>query len=305
MTAEATRTAIQLIGEGWEIVQEPIQAEVTQVLDSLPTPPPAEVRALFEYSDGGYIQDVEIFTLLEMQQVNAERRYFADFPSAVFFAGDGGDGWFFIDAADDMGHGVGAIFWCDRASMTWGRCIPCSDSLPEFLLAVNGGETPWFDRADLIRQSTNDMLAALDAQQDSWLPNAPATIDDIYDASTRVGYMLPYPLKMLLQKSNGMIFSRSGVVIANAGEFIGLGGIPDTTEAPPLILFAQQQHVQYAVTTHTWQSLKGVEPVGEGFVVGFVAGQLITQAKVLGWLAYVIEEWLDPQLIEGADNGTK
>lgn len=307
-TPDAMRAALVQIREGWEVYQEPNAAEVARVLADLPTPPPPELRLLYEFSEGGYLNDVEIFVLLELEQVNHERRYFRDFPSAIFFAGDGGDGWFFIDTGDDMGHGAGAIFWCDRASMSWGRCIPCADSLPAFLLAVHAGETPWLEREDLIRQSTADMLAALDAHPDAWLPAPPATIDDIYTAAEQIGVMLPYPLKELARRSNGLIFARSGVAVAAVREFVGFDIPLSGMDAPPLILFARQEAVQFAVTTHTWRGLAGVEPVAEGFVVRLQPGQIVTQAAVLGWLPYVIEDWLLPVTAhegEGTENGTQ
>lgn len=301
MSAKEMREALKTIGDDWQVQQPPVPAEVERVFASLPVPPTPELRVLYEHSEGGYVGEVEIFVLLELQQVNREPRYRRDFPSALFFAGDGGDGWFFIDTGNDMGYGEGAIFWVDRSSMTWGRTVPCGDSLPEFLLAVHRGEKPWQENDDLIRQTTDAMLALLDANPGLWVGNPPATITQIYDAARQIGAPVSYPLTELLLKSNGLVFAKTGIAIAGVQQFIGIGNLPGVAGAPPAMLVGQDRQYQYAVTTAAWRDLAHVASVGEGFAVRAQPGQWIGQGEVLGWLPYVVEEWLKPQTPEGQD----
>jgi hypothetical protein len=294
MSLDAMKAAIQKIGDDWEIQQTASQTEIDETFAKLPNKPSPELRLMYEHSNGGYINELEIFVLFEMEQVNSDKSYFRDFPSAIFFASDGGSGWFFIDTNDDMGHGEGAIFWVDRGSMTWGLTIHCADSLEEFLLIVADGKRPWFEKEDLTRQSTNDMLALLDKEDKKWHANPATSFEELTAAVERIGAALPYPLRLLLKKSNGLIFLETGVVIANVSQFKAFGTVPNV-QAPPAIIFAQEQNSQYAITTPMWASLTNVEYLSEGFVIRLMAGQTLQQAKVLGWLPYVIEEWLLPK----------
>jgi len=292
MSVSDMRDLLNQIGDQWEIGQPSDPDEVTRVFEALPNTPPPSMRALYDFSNGGYLGDVAIFVLFELQNVNQQQHLFETFPSAVFFASDGGDGFFMIDTGNDLGFGADHIYWCDRSALQRDHCVPCGESLVEFLRIVARGDRPW--DGDTIRQiGVQQMAQTLDAHTGQWISNPPATFGEVRQAGQQVGAAIPVVLRELLKLSNGITFGGSGVTVAPAAQLIGLGQPVTEANLSPAVLFARDAAYHYALTTGVWSEQSGVPALGEGYVLRFRLGQSLEQAEVIGWLPDIVQRWLE------------
>ncbi len=61
------------------------------------------------------IGNIYVFTPYVIENVHQEQDFlFEHIPGALFFASDGGDGFFFIDTDGSLGCGKDAVFWGSR-----------------------------------------------------------------------------------------------------------------------------------------------------------------------------------------------
>ncbi len=294
MTPTVTMTeALQAISDVWEARQEITIEDICSEAEVLPISIPTDLLAFYKHGIGGYIHDVEVFSLHELIDVNQDRRFVVEFPSAFFFAGDGGGGWYFFDTQNDMGFGVGAIFKAARGSMRYRTCVYCSSDISEFFLEASTEEPSWLDRDDLARQEANDVVSLLDSNARSWKSEDPASYEDMNTLMSKIGGSLPYALKILWMKSNGVLFPASGVRLMSTDEASALGS-PNCDEAPsPLVIIATRETTQYAMTTYGWCDVAGERPKGEGLMVALEAGETIENAKMVGLLSELVKLWLE------------
>ncbi len=294
MAVDRMRDLLNAIGDQWEIRQPSDPDDITRVFDSLPNTPPPDLRALYAFSNGGYLGDVAIFVLFELQNVNQQPALFGSFPSAIYFASDGGDGFFMIDTGDDLGFGVNCIFWCDRSALQRDYCVPCGVSLVGFLQSVARGERPW--DGDTVRKlGVRHMQQALEAHAGQWIASPPATPGEVRRAGQQAGAAVPVVLRDLLLISDGITFGGSGVTIASAAQLIGLGEPVTEANLSPAVLFARDAVFHYALTTGVWNEQAGVPPTGDGYVLRFRLGQSLDRAENIGWLPDVVGRWLERQ----------
>lgn len=83
---------------------------------------------------------IDIFDPAEMEDVRGQTGYHAAVPGAVFFASDGGSGWFFEDTTGKLGGTKSAVMWGDRSGMRTGLRRVAPD-IGAFLRAAAAGET--------------------------------------------------------------------------------------------------------------------------------------------------------------------
>lgn len=292
MTVGEMRDLLHELGDQWQVGQPSDPDEVTRVLHGLPNTPPPSLRALYDFSNGGYLGDVAIFVLFELENVSRQQHLFEHFPSAIFFASDGGDGFFMIDTGNDLGFGADHVFWCDRGALQRDYCVPCGESLVAFLRRVARGERPW--DGETVRQiGVRRITQALDAHTGQWIGSLPATFGEVRQAGQQVGAAIPVVLREMLKVSNGITFGGSGVTIAPAAQLIGLGQPVTEANLSPAVLFARDSAYHYALTTGVWGKQGGVPALGEGVVLRFRLGQSLEQAEMIGWLPDVVERWLE------------
>jgi hypothetical protein len=138
--------AIDELGERLNLGGPAGAEKIAEAEGVLVRPMPEALKVLYRRGDGGAIgSHVDIFDLTDFRDVNLKRaEHPADYlPSAVYFASDGSDGFFFIDTDGSLGEGKDAVLWADRARRTPADAIPCAPNLATFLRLAVAGEKPW------------------------------------------------------------------------------------------------------------------------------------------------------------------
>jgi len=129
------------------------------VVDTLPPNAPTDLRTVFAALAGTTIepddaQPIDIFDVDEMRDVRGQTGYAEALPSAIFFASDGGDGWFYVDTDGSIGGTAGAVLWGDRCAMRRETSVRVAPDLAGFLVAAaNGKAYPNVDAPSIAHES--------------------------------------------------------------------------------------------------------------------------------------------------------
>jgi hypothetical protein len=247
---------------------------------------PIELEHFYAHSDGADIGDVSIFQIDdELLGVNTART-----PKTrpfVFFASDGGDGFFAIDTQAKLKHGVGAVYWADRSSASLRSWIFCAASFAAFLQVLGTGATPWKARS-LADVDLDQMVATLEAHHDRWTGGMPLELGDTFDAGIRVGVRFPTSLNTLLGVANGLRIPGAGVTIFDQDKITAVEGSTRENGRPGALWIANDADGnRYALTMIGWRGSEGSDVVRVG------PGESAETAPIIGQLAAVVVAWLE------------
>jgi hypothetical protein len=272
-------SVLDQVGDGWTSGR-PEQIAETEAVLGVPLPP--ELRAFYETVDGGYIGEVMIFGLDDVRVVNPEYR--AWIPSGVFFAADGGQGFFFVDA-DGGVDAPGAVLWTDRGVCIPDDCVPCAPSLVELLRALGAGARPW--NGDSLRDRAMEaMQLALAAAPDRWHASAQADVVACRKASGRLVAKVR-ELEHLAAVADGLIVPAAGVTLRPLERIEPVDGAQvEDGLTGALWIGERSDGTRLALTVRGWR-----EPNG-GRVLAVAPGQDPKDAPVLGSLPEVVRGWL-------------
>jgi hypothetical protein len=255
---------------------------------------PDRLKTLLAAAHGAYLGSISLFSLDELEDVHrAQDHLFTYMPSVIFFASDGGDGFFFIDPDNALGQGEEAIFWVYRGSTVPKNSVPCGENLEAFLTSLAQGEEVW-KGSSLEERAIARMLETLDAHQDRWTGKQGAGLSDVLDIADRHQLRAPKVLEKLLRRSNGAVFLPVGIRIWEAQEIKRLECASLDGYQPLALLIGEDEAGNaYAIThrdrpadvPHGWPCL-------EGWVIRLPAGQLLEEAETLGYLPDLVIEWL-------------
>jgi hypothetical protein len=276
-----------LLGRGtWE---PPDPARLAALQGRLSHDLPGFLRELYTRTGGGTVGRVDVFDLDELEDVNLHQRGYGEaLPSALFFASDGADGFFFVDGSGTLGHGTGAVYWVSRGGVRPDLCRYCAADVPSFLRDAAEGKVTWTGKA--LRQDPSlDVRELLAAYRDryggrsppkgAWAPG---------EAGRRLGVRLPDALADLLDTSDGLRIDRAGVTVFPAAQITAVPAIVDAEGRPELLWFAEEDNGRrWAVATGPWRKLQ------EGDVVSVNPGEDPAQAPRKGPLAAVLARWLE------------
>ena len=119
---------------------------------------------MYDVWNGGTVGSANVYHLDDAAEMTEEFREWM--PFAVFFADDGGDGAYFVDAAGELGS-IGAVYWTSRGGLVPAESVPAGDSLTVFLEAAARGYRPSSHKA--IRDADlESMVEALARHRDRW-----------------------------------------------------------------------------------------------------------------------------------------
>lgn len=283
MTTTNEFSALLATLDGWSPEDRARPEEIPETEAVLGAPLPPELRAFYETVNGGFLGEVAIFGLDVVRRVNPEYRGWI--PSGVFFADDGGDGFFFVDA-DGGVQAPGAILWTDRGTCVADDSVPCAASLVEFLRAVGGGARPW--KGDTLRdRALAAMAEALAAAPDRWRAAGQADLEACILARSRLGAK-SRELEQLAAMADGLVVPGAGVTLRTLDRVEPVGGAQTEQGLPgALWIGGRDDGARLAVTVRGWR-----EPSG-GRVVAVAPGQSAQDAPILGALPSVVRAWLD------------
>jgi hypothetical protein len=270
----------------WE---PPDDARLAALAGRLPHPLPPVLGALYAEAAGGSVGHVDVFDLDELEDVNLRPGGYAQaLPSALFFASDGADGFFFVDQSGALGKGDGAVFWMSRGGARPDLCRHCARDAASFLLDASEGKITWAGKslAQEAAIDVRDLLAARrdrfqgrPLQQGSWAPG---------EAGKRLGVRLPDALADLLDTADGLRVERAGVTVHPAAGVAAVPAVVDPDGYPALLWWAQEDGGRrWAVATGPWRDLQ------EGDVVAVAPGEDPARAPRQGTLAAVLTRWLE------------
>ncbi|MBN2389775.1 MAG: SMI1/KNR4 family protein [Anaerolineae bacterium] len=201
---------IDIVGDA---LSPPTAERKAEVAELVPRPMPESLQTLLAAAHGACVGSINLFTLDELEDVHHAQDYlFTYLPSVIYFASDGGDGFFFMDPDDGLGQGTEAIFWVYRGSAVPNESVFYGRDLGAFLISLAQDEEVW-DASSLEQAAISRMLAALDARQDRWSDAPGARLGDVLDIADREGLRAPKCLEKLLRKSNGLVFPGTGVTV--------------------------------------------------------------------------------------------
>ncbi|MBN1656854.1 MAG: SMI1/KNR4 family protein [Anaerolineae bacterium] len=258
---------------------------------------PDDLKTLLARAHGAYVGgwSVNLFSLHDLEDVNnVQESLFAYIPSAIFFASDGGDAFFFVDADGSLGSGAGAVFWIYRGAVVPNLCVPCGSDVINFLASFMRGEEVW-KGPSLEEMAIATMLEALATRSDCWTGKAGARLMDILEAARRHGIKLPGVLKELLRRSNGLVFQRAGITVWGTEKIERLE-TPFSSGYLPLAYVMGEDRVGhcYAITLlDVPTNVPRGWPYLEGYVARLAPDQPLEAAEPLGYLPNLVIEWLD------------
>jgi cell wall assembly regulator SMI1 len=276
--ADLERTVANTDWEG----NDGLSAEELDAIErQLSRPLPAEMRAFYQWSEGGDAASVHFFDRDEL--VGANESLSPNLPHGGWFlASDGGDGWFFFDREGSLGIGPGAVLWMERGWPVPDDMVPVASDVPSFLLAALEATdaNPSWDRLGSIRdRRIRAMREALAAHPSVTAATAAkgATEEDIAGAEERFDCHIPRELATLLETSDGpLIGSLQFLRASNLGPVIIVGGTPF------LMKCADGRGAHYAVTFRSER-----EPNG-GRLFKMADGAPPEQGDVIGPLPDVV-----------------
>lgn len=246
---------------------------------------PIELEQFYARSDGADIGDVSIFHI-DDELIDANTARSRTTRPYVFFASDGGDGFFAIDTQGKLKRGVGAVFWADRTSSTTRSWIWCARDLSTFLVAIGAGSQPW-KQGSLAQVDLDAMAAAFAARSDRWHGGAPLELGDTFDAGIRVGVRFPTELDALLAVGNGITIPGVGLTLFDRDSITAVQGAVADDMPGALWIGKDTAGSRYALTMINWRGSEGSEVVRVG------PGESAETAPIIGQLAAVVVAWLE------------
>jgi hypothetical protein len=205
----------------------------------------------------------------------------------VFFASDGGDGFFAIDTQAKLKHGIGAVYWADRGSAALRSWIYCAASFAAFLEALGVGAKPW-KASSLAQVDLDAMAAAFAKHHDRWTGGAPLGPAETIDAGRRVNVRFPRELNAVLETANGIEVPDVGLSLFDRDSITAVeGSIRDNGRPGALWIGKDTDGNRYALTMIGWRDSEGSEVVRVG------PGQSAETAPIIGQLAAVVVAWLE------------
>jgi hypothetical protein len=246
---------------------------------------PIELEHFYARSDGADIGGISIFHV-DDELLDANNARTAKTRPFVFFASDGGDGFFAIDTQAKLKHGVGAVYWADRGSASLRSWIYCASSLAAFLEALGAGATPWKARS-LANVDLDQMMRSFETHRDRWTGGTPLELGDTFDAGIRVGVRFPTSLNTLLSVGNGLSIPGVGVTLFDQDSVAAVEGAVAHGFAGALWIGIDSTGNRYALTMADWRESEGGEVVRVG------PGESAETAPIIGQLAAVVVAWLE------------
>lgn len=283
---------VDIVGDA---LSPPTAERKEEVAELVSHPMPESLQTLLAAAHGACVGSINLFTLDELEDVHHAQEYmFTYLPSVIYFASDGGDGFFFIDPDNSLGQGAEAIFWVYRGSAVPNESVFCSRNLDAFLTALAQDEQVW-NGPSLEQAAISRMLAALDARQDRWTGAPGARLGDVLDIADREGLRAPKCLEKLLRKSNGLIFAEAGVTVWATSAIKRVEATFSDGYQPLALLIGEDKAGNTVAITH--RDHPAHVPAGwlclEGHVVRLVSGRPLEEAVTLGRLADVVVKWLE------------
>lgn len=247
---------------------------------------PVELEQFYARSDGADIGDVSIFQIDdELVGVNSNR--IPAMRPYVFFASDGGDGFFAIDTQGKLKHGVGAVFWADRSSSNTRAWICAAPSFAAFLSEIIAGRKPWH-KSSLAQVDLAAMATAFAKHHDRWTGGPPLGPAETVDASRRVNVRFPRELDAVLEIANGIEIHNVGVSLLDRDSIMAVeGSIRENGRPGALWIGRDADGNRYALTMINWRGSEGSDVVRVG------PGESAETAPIIGQLAAVIVAWLE------------
>jgi hypothetical protein len=288
---EERRRLIGTLGDAWE--PEPASSPEAIVLAqaALEHHLPIQLLALYQIANGATVYPVDIFSIREL--INVNRGIHPALPSAVFCAGDGADGFFFIDDDGRLGEGTGAVFWIDRGFIVPTAARPCAPDLFTFLKDVATGKQAWLDvEGSLGKRQIQAMLAALKLHSDRWLGRPGADPVRIYESGSRVGAAIPESLESLLSMSDGMLIPNANIEIWPVAQIEPVAGLEIQPGMPQALWFAEDRQARrYAITLLGGRTPYSNEVVGAG--PQEATAESFLKVPLLGSLPNLVLNWLE------------
>jgi hypothetical protein len=266
-----------------------------EVAQLVPASMPDRLKTLLAAAHGAYLGSINLFSLDELEDVHrAQDHLFTYMPSVIFFASDGGDGFFFMDPDNTLGQGEGAIFWIYRGSTVPKNSVPCGEDLEAFLTSLAQGEEVW-KGPSLEERAIAQMLETLDAHRDRWTGRQGAGLSDVLDIADRHRLRAPKVLEKLLRRSNGVVFLQVGIRIWGAQKIKRLEGTSLDGYQPLALLIGEDESGNAYAITHRDRPADVPQgwPCLEGWVIRLPAGQLLEEAETLGYLPDLVIEWVE------------
>lgn len=241
------------------------------------------------------IGNIYVFSLYVLEDVHQKQDWlFKHIPSALFFASDGGDRFFFIDTDGSLGQGKGAVFLGARGSMRPDWCIPCGRSLEAFLEAVMANKEVW-KGPKLEALAVEKMIAALQTQKHRCRTHPGARLKEVFAVLHKFDVRAPKVLQALLRYSNGIVFTDADVTIWPAASIRALDIVESSDDRAPLALLIGENAsgALYAITTDMIMSKKAEDwPERVGHIVRVTTADPTTPLDSLGYLPEVVVRWL-------------
>ncbi|MCF2872551.1 SMI1/KNR4 family protein [Octadecabacter sp. G9-8] len=242
---------------------------------------PTDLARLYAHDGAFYRPGFELFPPDIYCDVNANRTGFDLLRDMIYFADDGGDGFYFCDPDDVLGLGADAIGWVDRSNLHPDAIVPVGDDLAAVLLRLSRDED--IARGKTLSERALDRLRQRFA---TGLPNTviarpPADPQDIFKAWPERGITITFATADILGLANGLHWPASGRTIY---------GIDKITMA---------ENNSLAVVGHDPDL--GTLAVTRGDFVNLPADRLLaiptlnepSNYKILGRMADVIGFWID------------
>lgn len=125
----------------------PDPAELAAAEEDLQLTLPAEVRQIYEHSNGVGLArpstSLYVPSIAGFRRLNFDDLYTAAFPGMVILGDDGASGLFVIDQPGRSGYGPGAVLLTDRGSLQPADTAVAGRSVSKVLWAVFDGEDLW------------------------------------------------------------------------------------------------------------------------------------------------------------------
>ncbi|MEO6772032.1 MAG: SMI1/KNR4 family protein [Kofleriaceae bacterium] len=246
---------------------------------------PIELEQFYARADGADVDDVSIF-MIDDELIDANRQRTPSLRPFVFFASDGGDGFFAIDTQGKLNRGIGAVFWADRSSSNTRSWIYSARTLGEFLEAVVAGQKPW-KAPSLSQVELSEMAAAFAAHRDRWTGGPPLGLAETVAAGRRVNVRFPRELNAVLETANGVEIPAVGVTLYDRDKITAVDGAIANGRTGALWIGEDDIGNRYALSIRDWRGPDGSE------VVRVAPGGSAETAPIIGQLAAVVVAWLD------------
>ena len=277
------RLVARLAAAGADI-SPPDPALAADTLDALVVRPPDEIRDLYQLADGLDLGRVEVFTLEELADVNTQPVLRRGLRAPLFFASDGGDGFFFLDTTASLVE-RNQVVWANRGLPYPDFAVPCGADLAGFLERASAGEEPWL--ADTFEERWVAAVGAFLDRTDRYQARPPSTVEEFMAARQRCGVRFPALLSALLERTDGLAIPPAGVELHGVAAVAPVEETRDDDGRPGALWIGQRA----ATGERFAMSLLGWRGLGAGVVVAVAPGVAPTDGVLLGPLPQALDRW--------------